>query len=263
MLTNDNYFSPENNMKYMGSSQFSSFLRCEAAAMADLDGTYPRRVTDALLIGSYVDAYYEGTLAKFKSEHPEIFTQRGELKTQYKHADEIIERAERDEMFKRYMSGDKQVIFTGEISGVPYKVKVDSYHEGKCIVDLKCIRDFNTIWDDKSKTRRNFIEHWGYLRQAAIYQEIVRQNTGKKLPFYIAAVTKETEPDLGIIYIPDEYLVEPLEQVKELSPRFNMIKHGEIEPERCGCCDFCKHSKKLTEPINYADMTISEVYDVQ
>ncbi len=260
-LNNENYFSTENQMQYMGASQFGAFLKCEAAALADLDGTYPRKVTDALLVGSYVDAYYEGTLDKFKAEHPEILTQKGELKAQYKHADEIIQRAERDEMFKKYMSGEKQVIFTGKIAGIPYKIKVDSYHPDKCIVDLKCVKDFDSVWDGKNKTRKNFIEHWGYLRQAAIYQEIVRQNTGKVLPFYIAAITKEPEPNIEIIYIPDEYLVDALKQVEEFSPRFNMIKHGEIKPERCGGCDYCKFTKVLKEPFNYADMTTAEAFE--
>ena len=41
-LTEENYFSAENNRKYLGSSQFKSFLRCESAALAELNGEYQR-----------------------------------------------------------------------------------------------------------------------------------------------------------------------------------------------------------------------------
>ena len=40
-----------------------------------------------------------------------------------------------------YMSGEKQVIMTGEIEGVPVKIKIDSYHPNKMIVDLKVMSE--------------------------------------------------------------------------------------------------------------------------
>ena len=49
MLTNENYFSPENQMKYMGVSQFKAFEKCEAAALAELTGEYQREKTVSLL----------------------------------------------------------------------------------------------------------------------------------------------------------------------------------------------------------------------
>lgn len=261
-LTNENYFSTENSLKYMGSSQFKSFMKCEAGALAELNGEYGRKVTDALLIGSYVDAHYEGTLDIFRAQHPEIFTQRGELKAQYKHADYIIQRAERDKLFSTYMAGQKQVIFTGEIAGIPFKIKVDSYHPERAIVDLKCIKDFESIYNPEAGGRQHFIDFWGYVIQGAIYQEIVRQNTGKTLPFYIAAVTKEKpEPDLRVYYIPDSTLSEVLETVKSLAPRFQKIKNGELKPQRCESCDFCKFSKELTEVVNYKDECAEEIIE--
>ena len=56
MLTNENYFSVENNMAYMGHSQFLAFQRCEAAALAEARGEYTRPSSTAMLVGSYVDA---------------------------------------------------------------------------------------------------------------------------------------------------------------------------------------------------------------
>ena len=259
-VTAENYFSPESNMKYMGSSQFKAFQKCEAAALAELKGEYVRPPSDALLIGSYVDAHFEGTLDTFKAKHPEIFTKQGELKSQYKHADYIIQRAERDRLFMKYMSGEKQKIFTGEIAGVPFKIKVDSYHPG-VIVDLKCVKDFKPVWNGDKHTKEHYILYWGYHIQGAIYREIVRQNTGSTPLFYIAAVTKESEPDINVSWIPESVLDDALDEVKSLASRFQKIKNGEIAPQRCEKCAWCRHTKVLTEPVNFLEEC--EVYEVE
>lgn len=259
-LTEENYFSPENERKYMGSSQFKRFMACEDAALASLMGNIREEQTDALIIGSYVDAHFSGTLDVFMAKHPEIFMKSGGLKAQYRHADYMIQRAERDPLFMKYMSGEKQVIMTGEIAGTPFKIKTDSFHPGKCIVDLKCVKDFRSIWDESSHSRKHFIDYWGYPLQGAVYQEIVRQNTGQKLPFFIAAVTKEKEPDIQVYRIPDEVLADRLSEVITLIPRFRQIKEGKLVPQRCGECRWCRFTKVLTSPVDYREEM--EVYDV-
>lgn len=40
ILTNENYFSLENQLKYMGVSQFKAFERCQASAYAEVTGNY-------------------------------------------------------------------------------------------------------------------------------------------------------------------------------------------------------------------------------
>lgn len=246
MITSENYFSIENNMTYMGASQYKSFLECEAATLAELKGEYVKEKSTALLVGSYVDAHFEKSLDLFKAKNPEIFTQKGELKSDYKHAEYIIQRIERDPMFMKYMSGKKQVIKTGEIAGVPFKIKIDSYHAGKVIVDLKIMKDFESIWKDGLKL--SFVEAWGYDIQGAIYQAI----EGNNLPFYIAAATKEKpEPDIVLLSIPQDRLDYCLNQVKENVQRFADIKKGLIEPTYCGHCDWCKSQKVLTEIVEY------------
>ena len=156
---------------------------------------------------------------------------------------------ENDDLFMEYMSGEKQVIMTGKIEDVDVKIKVDSLLPDK-IVDLKIMRDFEPIYIPE-KGRLNFIEAWEYDLQGAVYQEIVRQNTGKKLPFFIAAGTKEADgPDKKIIEIPQSYLDVELERFKEKVTYFDAIKKGFIEPERCEHCTFCKATKVLTEPTN-------------
>ena len=241
-----NYFSQNNNRKYCGSSQFKEFMKCPAKAMAILNGEWEEGDSVALLVGSYVDAWFEGTLDEFKVQHPQILKKDGTLKAEYVHAEKIIERVSRDELFMKYMSGRKQVIKTGEIEGVPFKIKIDSYHKGKAIVDLKVIRDFRSIFNEEKGVREPFILYWGYDYQAAIYQAI----EGENLPFYICAVTKEDDPDLEVIKIPQAWIDRAYEEIKNEIPIIAAVKRGEIEAERCGKCDYCRATKKLTRVIS-------------
>ena len=254
MITEETYFSKENELKYCGSSQIKSFMDCVARTMAKINGEWKEETTTSLLVGSYVDAAVSGTLDIFKAKHPEIFKKDGTLKSEYIKADYILNRIERDELFMKYISGDHQTIMTGEIANVPIKIKIDSYFPDKVIVDLKCVKDFEPVWNNETKIKENFIDYWRYTLQGALYQEIVRQNTGKRLPFYIAAVTKETEPDIAVLGIPDEELDKQLEIIKEILPRINNIKNEIVEPIRCEKCNYCKFTKKLTSVIDYRDL---------
>ena len=250
-VTKSNYFSANNNLKYCGSSQFKDFKRCPAKAMAELRGEWAREDSTALLIGSYVDSWFEGTLDQFKAEHPSIFKKDGTLKSEYEKANAIIERVSKDDLFMKYMGGRKQVIKTGTIEGVPFKIKIDSYHKGKAIVDLKVIRDFEPIYNAEKGIREDFIRYWGYDYQAAIYQAV----EGNKLPFYICAVTKETHPDLAVIHIPQPWIDSAMEVIKNEIGIIQAIKDGEIEATRCESCDYCRATKKLTRVISADELS--------
>lgn len=258
MLTNENYFSSENSKKYMSVSQFKAFDKCPASALAEVSGVYEREKTAALLVGSYVDAHFEGTLNVFKAKNPELFKRDGTLKSEYINAGKMINRVEQDALFMEYMSGQSQVIMTGEIEGVPVKIKIDSYHPGRMIVDLKCMKDFAPIYKP-GQGRLSWVEAWEYDLQGAVYQEIVRQNTGEKLPFYLAAVTKEKEPDIAIIEVGQEYLDFQLERFRRQVQYFDAVKQGAVEPERCEKCDYCKATKVLTQPITMEDLNFNDM----
>lgn len=274
-LTAENYYSPEANWAYMSASQFKSFRRCEAAAMAELRGEWGKKDSIALLVGSYVDAYFSGELEQFKAEHPEIFTKKNELKADFQKAHAICERIDRDELARLLLSGKHQTIKTGKIAGVWFKTKSDSLltarqveaickkfpqvrdlvpFGGAMIVDLKCMKDFENIWDDELHERVNFIEFWGYDTQGAIYQKV----DNRMLPFVILAATKEAEPDVEAMYIPDEDLAFALSEVEALSPRYAAIKRGEIEPVGCGQCAYCRSVKRLSVIKNYRNLKENE-----
>lgn len=246
ILTAENYFSPEAQMAYMGYSQFKDFSECEFMALEKIKGHYKEPEKDAFLLGQYIDAHFEERLNIFKAQNPGY-------KRIYKKAEQIIQRVEQDRFFMKYMDGQKQVIMTGEIAGVPVKIKIDSFHPGKAIVDFKSTADFKPKFKP-GEGRLNFIEYWKYDLQGALYQEIVFQNTGQRLPFFDAAATKEDVPDMGIFPIPQEVMDTQLENFKADAPAYHALKLGGIEPERCEQCIPCKITKQLNKVITWQEL---------
>ena len=251
-ICNANYFSPEAQRKYWSVSQFKAFNECEAQGLAQVEGEYEREMTDALLIGSYVDAYFAGELDEFFGQYGDVMYKRtGELLAKYSHANEIIDRIERDSLMSKFLDGDKQVVKTGELFGVEWKIKIDVLHKDK-IVDLKIVKDFKDVYKDGFGFRP-WIEAWGYDLQGAVYQKIEQLNSGRRepLPFYIVAATKERVPDIGIFQIPQHILDAALKVVEAKIDRLDLVKTRELEPERCGRCDYCKATKIITSPEVY------------
>lgn len=253
LLNKENYFSKDANAEYWSVSQFKAFNRCEAAGLAEARGVYEREETDALLIGSYVDAYFSGELEEFtERNHDKMFSKRGGgLLAKFQDANKMINRVESDPLMNEFLEGEKQVVKTGELFGVDWKIKIDVYHEAR-IVDFKTVRDFGDIFD-KGYGWRSWVEFWGYDIQGAIYQKIEQIATGRSepLPFYLAAVTKERVPDIAVVEIPNHILEAALGLVEAKIDRFDLIKSGDVEPIRCEKCDYCKKTKILTTPEIY------------
>ena len=251
-LTNGNYFSTEANKSYWSVSSFKAFDRCEACGLASVRGQYEREETDALLIGSYVDAYFTGNLDEFVGRHADImFKKNGELYARYEQANRLINTIECQPLMMEYLEGDKQVIRTGTLFGVDWKIKMDVFN-GERIVDLKCVKDFSDIYQD-GFGYRSWIECWGYDIQGAMYQRIeqISSQRANPLPFYIVAVTKEKVPDIAVIRLPQPVLDTALKVVEAKIDRFDLVKSGEIPPARCEKCEWCKLTKVLTEPSVY------------
>lgn len=259
ILTEQNYYDKESNMRFVSASQYKMFFNpykdcCEAAALAEIKGEFERPVTDSLLIGSYVDEALTGDLDRFVKEHPELISTRGEtkgeLKATYKQAEKMIARAKADALFMSYVTGGQhQVIFTGEIEGVPVKIKIDhvAYKNARpvAIVDLKTVKSmYETFYVKDSGEHLSWAERWHYDLQGAIYQEIYRQNTGLTLPFYLAAISKDKtdnipHPRLKIIQIPQTKLDERMVEVRHNIGKIQALKQGLMTPIFCGKCDYC------------------------
>lgn len=246
VLTEDNYYEDD---EYMSVSAFKRFQKCEVDAL--LPWGEP---TDSMMVGSYVDAYVEGTLDKFKAEHPEIISSRGatkgELKSEFQKAQEICDYIDKDRTFKQFMSGEKQTIMTGQIAGIPFKIKMDSYSPGIAINDLKVMR---TVTNNAGQFY-DFITPWGYDIQLACYQEIVRQNAGSKLLCYICAVTKETPINSVIVNIPQVYLDRALYNVESMIKHYYDVKTGVVAPVGCGVCSTCISKRTNTKIISLQDI---------
>ena len=258
ILTEENYFSPEASQIYTGSSEIKNFLVCEAKAMAELNGEWIEETSDAMLVSSYVDAAISNELDTFKEQHPEIFTKQGELKAQYKNAEEIVKQIKDDPIFYKYLQGELQKIMIGEIANVPVKIKIDSFHD-KVLVDLKTIRDFSLLYDEKDRTRKNFIDFFDYVLQAALYQEICYQNTGKKLPFVIAAATKEKVSQRALLQISQDKMEMKMQFLKEYLPHLQAVKQGKVAPVSCGKCQYCLSKKKTQGVVDYEEFFKEEV----
>ena len=265
-LTSKNYFSIPANQQFCSVSQLKRFIGsngqvgCEKRALAEINEEVIRKPSNAMLLGSYVDCMLLEPRKKkaFEAEHPEMFSSRGEtkgmLKKEFAIANEMVATAKGDPVFMKALKGKKQKIMKGNIFGVPFKIKLDVLGENK-ITDLKtCASIYETQYNPVSGKRESFIEYFDYPLQGAIYQEIVRQNTGKKLPFFLACISKEEVPDHEVIWIDDESLEERLQEVMPYIVHVGMLKAGEVEPTGCGVCEYCRAHKKITGAINWRDV---------
>lgn len=271
VLNNDNYFSLEMNMKYLSVSTYKNFVGypfkegCQERALAELKGEYKRPETIALTLGSYTDCLLTepDKLEQFNENHLDMFKysnpEKG-LKKDFLIADKMVERVKKDKKFMSYMDGEHQNIYTGTLFGVEWKIKPDTINfEKGFISDLKTCESIRKgYWTPDG--RMSFVSYFDYILQGAIYQEIVFQNTGRRLPFFICAVSKEEDTDFEVIWIDDETLHDKI-YGNEFQPgiannvnEIRLIKNGEVEPCKCGHCKWCLKDKALKRPIHFTEL---------
>lgn len=250
-LTEETYYGAEANTQYMSVSQFKDFLKCPAMAMAKIRGEYIPEKSRALILGSFFDEMLTGTVESqadfFLEYRDELFKKNGEPYADVAQAAETVDRVHQQPLMMRYLSGKHQVIMTGEIEGVPFKIKMDSFEPNEYIADLKYMASLRS-----PNLFTPMIEYWGYDLQAACYQEIVYQNTGKRLPFFFDVATKEKPAHLAVGQISQWNIDKAMETVRSNIVHFQKIKTGEIQPDRCEDygCDFCTSTKIITEAID-------------
>jgi hypothetical protein len=259
ILTGDNYHTPEANQLYMSNSQYGDFLKCESYAMAKISGEWKDDNEDALLIGSYVHAWNEGTLDKFMINNPDMFTKKGELYAKYKLADKMIATMQNDDKVKLFLNGKKEVIFTAEFCGVSWRIMIDIYRPSDGLFgDLKTTRNiFELSWSDELGRKVSFIEKYNYLRQFALYSEIEKLATGREdwLKSYMVAVSKQVQPDKAIIDMFDrERFGDELQKIRDNMPRIIAVKYGGEPAGRCEMCDYCRSTKKIKRVLHYSEL---------
>ncbi|MNM25416.1 hypothetical protein D3C81_358610 [compost metagenome] len=262
ILNNQNYHSVDANKFYWSNSQYKEFLDCEARAMAKLQG-WSEPPSDALLIGSYVHAYFEGQEAfqEFKNNTPEIISskgqRKGELKKEFIQADLLIRTIENDPLCMFVLQGQKEVIFTFEFAGAPWKIKMDNYAPDRNrLSDIKTVQKIQKeIWDPQ-KGYVTFVEASGYVTQMSLYTEgerIVKDRDGWIEPI-IVAVSKEDPPDKAVISIDAYDIQRELDSIRDNMPHLIEVKSGRIEPQRCENCRYCRETKQLNRIVHYTEL---------
>lgn len=261
-LTHENYFSTENMMEYMSTSQFKAFEECESRALAEAKGEY-KVDKDCFLEGHYFEACLNGEQAEelFLLQHPEMVCTRdttrdgvkissqGDIKSTFKKVVGAVKAFKRQPLFMDIINNcEKQVIVTCEIAGVKFKGCIDFLNMSTFDeYDTKAMKDFKKVYSEIEKAYVKWYFAYGYNYQRAIYKEGIIQTYGKYGSGNLLAVTKEETPDVDGLTFTDEIVNNALEIIKEFAPRYSAIKRGEIEPEPCGHCDYCKSNKIITE----------------
>ena len=242
----------------MSVSQFKSAVECEARMIAELKGEFTCPSSTALLVGSYIHAAIESeeAFATFvEQNHDSIFNTRGKKYADYLKADDMIETIQNDRFCQFALDGEKEVIYTGELFGVPWKIKVDNInHQRGHFTDLKSTQELRKrYWSEKYGTWVSFVQAYDYVLQIWVYREIIYQNTGRYYEPYLVAVTKESPPDkIGLHFNHDRFDFER-EYVQQMLPSIMEAKQDRKVPHRCEKCAYCRATKVLkgTVEIGY------------
>lgn len=275
-LTPENYYSHETDWDYMSFSLYKDFTKCEAAALAKISEDWqPTSSPTPLLVGNYIHSYFESPEAHQASEtgaktnrelmmtKPTKTNPDGHLRAEFKQADQMIQTLKNDKLFNYvYMPGEKEVIVTGKIGDHEWKGKIDSLVLNKgYFCDLKTVDDIHKKhWDAKNCRWTNFIEDRGYIMQAAIYQELIKQSFNKNCQPYIFGVSKQVPPDkIAISFDGDgKFLMqEALEKISNDQDHFCRVLMGEEPPKACGKCEYCRQGKQLAGFTEISSIEIS------
>ncbi|WP_084552437.1 PD-(D/E)XK nuclease-like domain-containing protein [Bacillus cihuensis] len=259
-INKDNYYSKEIDRHYFSVSQYKSFLKCEAATMAKLNRDYEEPKSDALLFGSYVHSWLDDTQDQFKEENPILFSTRGatkgQMKAEYKLADEMIKVLKLDPFVMMALQGEKEIIMTGDLFGAPWKIRMDVYNprNGR-FADLKTVKGIYEKYWREDIGYCSFVEAYGYITQMAVYTEIESQNRGGDwLENFIVAVSKQDPPDKAVITVDHTSLNIELEDVQKNMERFIAVKSGVEKPDSCGTCHYCRRNKMLNTVLDYREL---------
>ena len=281
VLNEQTYFTPEANLKWLDCSTYKNVVGtagrkgCECRALAIAKGEYKQPKTEALLVGSYCDAYFDNSLSQFCLDNMDDVFSKASIKkfeksgkaedlerlAAFNQADIMIKRAIKEPLFMKYVEGETQKILTAEIEGVPIRVKLDSF-DGNRITDVKTAASITETYYAKDLGQRlTFIEYFGYVEQAYFYQTAVEQNFGKRLPFYLAVVTKEKHnnvphPRVAVIQIPDKVIEDKGKEIKEKIPGVWRLLQGEYEPIPCGTCEWCADFLPLEKVISMDEIML-------
>jgi hypothetical protein len=159
----------------------------------------------------------------------------------------------------------RQVIFTGKIAGLPWKIMLDFWVDvpgAETIIDLKNMADLSDDWSVDPMTGKNvkvpWYDAWGYFRSMATYREIVRQNIGSDPLVALFAFTKQDPPDAVSVAFDSSAAVErferELQKVSEQMDLFDAIKRGDASATQCdkNDCAWCRGQHSCGQTVSAA-----------
>ena len=274
ILTRDNYYTREADWEYMSCSQYQSFCECEAATMAKLEGRWTPKHTESLIVGNYFHSYMEGKDAhkEFLQQHfSDIFKTKVDKKSgevivtgkyaAYDVADDMIAAVMRNDLCKRFynMPGNVEEIMTGEIFGVPWRIRMDKrFPDMNMILDWKTSANIRELeYNPFTREKETFVEFHGYLMRAAVYSEIVKQveHRVNDPQFIIVAVSKQDPPDLAVLSLNHRQRWDlELDEIRHRLPHIMRVKTYQEQAKRCGVCEYCRSTNHVNKIIPYYEL---------
>ena len=165
----------------------------------------------------------------------------------------MIAVAEADPLIKSLIDlpGENEKIMTGELFGVPWRIRLDKYvPDGRMIIDWKTVANISELkWSEALREKVTFIDAYSYMMRAAVYTEIEKQNAHSldDASFIIVAISKQDYPDKEALYLNHRQRYDyELETIKKRLPMIQAVKAGVVRPKRCGFCDYCRATKRLS-----------------
>lgn len=243
--------------KHMSNSQYSTFMECEARAIAECKGEYHQDDCEAFACGSMVDALVltPDKRAKVEEEHKAIiFTKKGEPSAVYRNAELYAKRLlEGKAMINgvemtipQLLAGPKQVKLTGTIAGCEWIGYADALDTATgAIIDLKTTANDGMQWMEIAGrwTKAPWYEARGYWRQLAVYVALASQTFPdvKEWMPYLVYVTKQDPPNIGVLAGTNwARLNREIVGINERMPRILALKTETEQPLACGQCEYCR-----------------------
>ena len=268
-ITPENYHSIEVKREWLSHSQYRRWLECGAAMKAELDGKYTPPMTEALMVGQYVDRAvtvptefdawckaHEGEIASAKT---------GKKYAAFAKADALIARVQGDELYWAVVEGCKaQVVLQGEIGKVPWLYMADFLREDAktaTLLDFKTAKGFGDEWTIEEvnmgseyrtvRTRVPWYDAAGYWRQLSVGRFLFHQQHSVFPLCGILAASKPPPDDflgkprpcgLGAWYLPEGELRfdREISQIKNRLTDIMAWKRGDVPAPACGECDWCR-----------------------
>lgn len=252
ILNRENYHSPEAKRKWLSSSDVKQAIKCEFAWKAYRTGQMQEdEGKEAFKQGNLFETMLNGTdeeIRLFQENNSDMFSSRGptkgQLKSAYQSVMDCVESVRRQPFLMEIIQNSrKQVIMTGKILGVPFRVMCDLIYSDGSVYDLKCMKSFAREWSNRAETFVEWFEAWNYPVQLWIYKEIAEQN-GLTVPNVGLIAGSKQNADVQALRFGNDLIAQAKADALYEIERMKEILNG-AEPMRCESCEACIKSRVI------------------